>query len=195
MPPSLPCFFSPSMLSNWVGSPSATSTPPQPLILSFFWPACSKYELCYPVDLYFLHIRYQKVIMLAIISLYAVVSVQMLVATCIYILVFNIRSMGRETFIYQRREKDEKQTSCKNPLPRPQFNFFQEKELDLHVNPFKLKCPPSNSEKAERKCLWISSVFLFPSSQTLQRPNTGPQGKFANVFCSVVVLLWAPRAF
>ena len=153
MPSSPPCLFSPAVLSNWVGSPGGISSPPQPLIPSSFWPACSKYKLCYPVDLYFLHIQYQKVIMLAIISPYAVVSVQMLVATCRYILVFKIRSVGWERFIYQRRGKKGKQTSCKNPLPRPQFTFYQGKELNLHVNPFKLKCPPSNSEKAERKNL------------------------------------------
>lgn len=39
------------------------------------------------------------------------------------------------------------QTSCKNPLfTSPQFTFWCEKELNLHVNPFKLKYPLSNPE-------------------------------------------------
>jgi len=161
MPSSLPCLFSPAVLRNGVGSPGGTSTPPQPLILRT---ACSKYELCYPVNLYFLHIQYQKVIMLAKISPNAVVSVQMLVATSRYILVLNPRSMGRERFIYQRRGKKEKQTLCKTPLPRSQFTFCQEKELNSHVNPFELKRPPSNSEKAERKICkpHLPSYFLPP---------------------------------
>lgn len=57
MPSSLLCLFSPAELSNWAGSPSGISTPPQPLILSFFWPACSKYVLCSPVDPHFLCIE------------------------------------------------------------------------------------------------------------------------------------------
>lgn len=81
--------------------------------------------------------------MLAIISPYAIMSVQMLMAVCRCILVFNIRSLRRERFVYQRREK-EKQTLCKNPLPRPQFTFYPEKELNVHVNHFKLKCTPNS---------------------------------------------------
>lgn len=147
MPSSLLWLFSSAELSNWAGSPSGISTPPQPLILSFFWPACSKYALCSPVDPYFLCIQYQKPIMLTIISPYADVSVQMLVATCRYILVFNIRGVGRERFIYLRRGKKEMQISCKTPLLTPQFTFWYEKELNLHVDPFKLKYPLSNSER------------------------------------------------
>lgn len=113
MPSSLLCLFSPAELSNWAGSPSGISTPLQPLIQSFFWPACSKYAMCSPVDPYSLCIQYQKAIMLTIISPYADVSVQMPVATCRYILVFNIRGVGRERFIYLKRGKKEMQTHAK----------------------------------------------------------------------------------
>lgn len=69
--------------------------------------------------------------MLTIISPYAVVSVQMLVAMCRYILAFNIRSVGRERVICQRRRKKEKQTSCKKPLLRPQFTFYQVEGIEF----------------------------------------------------------------
>lgn len=101
--------------------------------------------------------------MLAVISSYTVVSVQMLVAMCRCILVLNIRSLRRERFVYQRRGKD-KQTLCKTSLPGPQFTFYPEKELNVHLNNFKLKCTP-NSEKSERKnyTSYSSSYFLLPS--------------------------------
>lgn len=66
--------------------------------------------------------------MLTVISPYADVSVQMLVASCRYILVFNIRGVGRERFIYLKRGKKEMRTSCKNPLPMPQFTFYERNE-------------------------------------------------------------------
>lgn len=53
------------------------------------------------------------------------------------------------------------QTSCKNPLLTPQFTFCCEKELNLHVNTFKLKYPLSNSERKNFKSHLSSFFHLF----------------------------------
>lgn len=159
MPSSLLCLSSPAELSNWAGSPSGISTPLQPLILSFFWPACSKYALCSPVDPYFLCIQYQKAIMLTVISPYADVSVQMPVATCRLYLGVQHQGCGeRKIYLAKEREEGDADT-CKNPLLTPQFTFCCEKELNLHVNPFKLKYPLSNSGKKKSPL----SSFFHPS--------------------------------
>lgn len=88
----------------------------------------------------------------------------------------------RKIYLAKEREEGDADT-CKNPLLTPQFTFCCEKELNLHVNPFKLKYPLSNSGK--KKNLLCLPFSILPDSTEAHHRSTGE-------FCKCLLLYGSP---